>query len=152
MAFPDIFSPDVTAQVITRIQALKPDTHPLWGTMTAARMLAHCCVTYEMVFENKHRKPGAVARFFLRWLAKSSVVGDKPYPKNGRTAPAFLVTDERQFDTEKQRLIAFLQRTQALGRAHFDHKESHSFGPLSSEEWNTMFYKHIDHHLRQFGV
>jgi len=39
-----------------------------------------------------------------------------------------------------------------LGEAHFDKKESHSFGVLTKGEWDTMFYKHLDHHLGQFGV
>ncbi|MCJ8164098.1 hypothetical protein MKJ04_04535 [Pontibacter sp. E15-1] len=36
------------------------------------------------------------------------------------------------------------------GNTHW--QESHSFGRLSSQEWNNMFYKHLDHHLSQFGV
>jgi hypothetical protein len=152
MAFPDIFSAEVTRTIINRIEQLRNDTQPQWGTMNAARMLAHCCVTYEMVFESKHRKPGAFARLLLKWFVKESVVGDKPYPRNGRTAPAFLIADERDFNAEKQRLTDYILKVQSLGRAHFELKESNSFGPLTAEQWNTMFYKHLDHHLRQFGV
>jgi hypothetical protein len=45
-----------------------------------------------------------------------------------------------------------MKKTQGLGEAHFDGKDSHSFGNLSKSQWNTMFYKHLDHHLTQFGV
>ena len=72
--------------------------------------------------------------------------------KNSRTAPAFLITDTKDFEAEKKRLINYIKKTQELGEAHFDNKESHSFGNLSKTEWNNMFYKHIDHHLTQFGV
>ena len=37
-------------------------------------------------------------------------------------------------------------------RYRFEGKESNSFGPLTKGEWNNMFYKHLDHHLSQFGV
>ena len=45
-----------------------------------------------------------------------------------------------------------MDQPQQLGEAHFDNKESHSFGKLNINEWNTMFYKHLDPHLTQFGV
>jgi hypothetical protein len=80
------------------------------------------------------------------------VCGDKPYPKNGRTAPQFIITDEREFASEKARLIEFMNKVQADGESKFDGKESHSFGVLNKTEWSNMFYKHADHHLTQFGV
>lgn len=76
----------------------------------------------------------------------------KPYKKNSRTTPEFLASNDKDFDTEKQRLIAYLSKTQELGEAYFNNKESHSFGPLSVKEWHAMFYKHLDHLLGQFGV
>jgi hypothetical protein len=152
MALPNIFTRSVTDQVIERINALTPATQPKWGKMNVAQMLAHCCVTYEMVYDNKHPKPSGFTRFLLKAFVKSAVVTEKPYKHNSRTAPAFLMTDEKVFETEKKRLIDYLNKTEALGIAHFDGKESHSFGPLNKQEWNNMFYKHLDHHLTQFGV
>jgi hypothetical protein len=83
---------------------------------------------------------------------KNGVINEKPYPKNSRTAPAFIIADERKFEEEKARLIGYLQKTCALGSAGFEGKESLSFGKLSAPEWSNLFYKHLDHHLRQFGV
>ena len=83
---------------------------------------------------------------------KNIVVSEKPYTKNGRTAPVFLIKGEKNFETEKNRLIDYIKKTQELGETHFDNKASHSFGNLSKSEWNNMFYKHLDHHLNQFGV
>ena len=88
----------------------------------------------------------------MKLFVKSAVVGPKPYKRNSRTAPVFIIADERDFEKEKGRLIDYINKTQALGASHFSQKESHSFGPMSSEEWNVMFAKHLDHHLTQFGV
>ena len=148
----DIFDAAVTEEQIARIQALGPDTRPLWGKMDAAQMLAHLSVSYEMVFENKHRRPGPLLRLILRAFVKKGVVGEKPYPRSAPTAPAFRITDPRDFEGERDRLIQYLRRTQELGGEHFHGKESHSFGPLTRTEWNNLFYKHLDHHLTQFGV
>jgi len=152
MALPNIFSQDVSNQIIERIQALKPNSLPLWGKMTVAQMLAHCNVTYEMVFENKHPKPNFLLQLILRRFVKKIVTSEVPYKRNSRTAPAFLITSNKDFETEKSRLIYHIQQTQQLGETHFDQKQSHSFGALTTTEWNNMFYKHLDHHLTQFGV
>lgn len=147
-----IFDAAVSNEFIDRINKLTPETQPLWGKMSVAQMLAHCCVTYEMVYEDKHKKPSGFLKFILKLFVKPTVVTEKSYKKNSQTAPAFLISDTRIFETEKSRLIDFIKQTQSLGADHFDGKESHSFGVLNMTEWNNMFYKHLDHHLSQFGV
>jgi hypothetical protein len=152
MALPNFFSKEVNEQIIQRINSLNHETQAKWGTMNVAQMLAHCNVTYEMAYENKHPKPNFLMKFILKSFIKNVVVSEKEYAQNSRTAPAFLITDARVFEAEKSRLIAYLQKTAELGANYFEGKESHSFGPLNKTEWNNMFYKHIDHHLKQFGV
>lgn len=137
---------------LARINLLTPDTQPQWGKMNVSQMLAHCNVAYDMSFTDKYPKPNGFARFMLKLFVKKAVVGPKPYPKNGRTAPVFIIDDERDFDKEKNLLFENINKTHKLGSDHFEGKESHSFGPLSSNEWNVMFSKHLDHHLTQFGV
>ena len=148
----NIFSQADTAEIINRINKLTPNSQPIWGKMSVAQMLAHCNVTYEMVYENIHPKPNAFLRFILKMFVKNSVVNEKPYPRNSKTAPQFIIKGEKDFAVEKERLINYIIRTQQLGEAHFDGKESNSFGALTKQEWNNMFAKHLDHHLSQFGV
>lgn len=148
----NIFEAKETNIAIDRINNLDVMTRPLWGKMTADQMLAHCNVVYEMTFEDIHPKPKGIKKALIKLLAKSLIVGDKPYKKNNRTAPQFLIVDARNFEAEKGRLINYLKKTQSLGADHFDGKESHSLGKLTKQEWNNMFYKHLDHHLSQFGV
>lgn len=149
----NVFDAKDAQNYINRINNLVEETHGLWGRMTVDQMLAHCCITYEMVYEpEKHKKPGAIAKFILKNFVKSKVVGEKAYPRDSPTAPQFLMKERRDFDEEKKRLIGYIQKTQQLGPAAFDGKESFSFGKLSSREWNNMFAKHLNHHLSQFGV
>ena len=150
MALPNIFTKEVSTDIIRRINNLTPETTPTWGKMNVAQMLAHCNVTYELVYENKHPRPGFLMTFILKTFVKKMVTGEKPYKHNSQTAPAFLIKGNRDFETEKARLIAYIEKTLQLGEAHFDNKKSHSFGALNKTEWNNMFYKHLDHHLGQF--
>ena len=148
----NIFDKSVSDEIVSRIDKLKSDNMPLWGKMSVDKMLAHCCVTYEMVYTDIHPKPNVFMRFVLRNLVKNTVVNDIDYKKNSSTAPAFVIKDDKNFEFEKSRLKDFILKTQSLGAVHFEGKESHSFGNLSSLEWNNMFYKHLNHHLGQFGV
>ena len=148
----NIFKAEVTQEVIDRVNNLTPESQPIWGKMTVSQMLAHCSVTYEMVYDGTHEKPKGMMKLILKLFVKGMVTGEKPYKKNLRTAPQFLMTSDKDFELEKARLIAYLKKTQELGESHFDNKESLSFGRLSIKEWNNMFYKHLDHHLTQFGV
>jgi len=148
----NIFELSVTNELIERINKLTDSSTPLWGKMNVGQMLAHCNVTYDYVYTTKYKKPGGLKKMLLKLFVKPMVVGDKIYPKNGRTAPDFIVSESQNFEAEKSKLIDYLKQTQALGTDHFNNKESHSFGKLSSYEWNNMFYKHLTHHLHQFGV
>lgn len=152
MALPNIFEKEVSHQVIQRIQSLRPDTQPLWGKMNVSQMLAHCSVMYHMVYGSNLEKPNPIMRWMMKTFVKKMVTSEKPYKRNLRTAPAFLIKDDRDFETEKARLIAYIEKTQKFGEASFEQKESLSFGALSITEWNNMFYKHLDHHLTQFGA
>lgn len=149
----NIFTEEVTQEVIDRIHQLKPEVRPQWGKMSADQMLAHLNVAYAFTYEpEQFKRPGAFKKFLLKTFIKRFVVSEKPYPKNSRTSPEFIITGQRDFEKEKARLMAYIQRTQQLGFQHFDGKDNFSFGKMTGEEWNALFYKHIDHHLTQFGV
>jgi hypothetical protein len=152
MALPNVFEKSVTDIIINRIQNLNLTTQPIWGKMNVSQMLAHSNVVYEMIFDDKHKKPNAFLSFILKLVVKKNIVSEKPYKQNGGTAPQFIIADNRDFELEKSRLIQYINKVQELGESHFDNRESHSFGKLSKTEWNNMFYKHLDHHLSQFGL
>lgn len=147
-----VFNQSESSEIIDRINKLTPSTQPLWGKMSVGQMLAHCNVTYEYIYENKHKKPGLVQRLILKLFVKNIVVNEKAYKRNSPTGPDFVIKESKNFDIEKKRLIDFINLAQQDGPAFFDGKESQSFGPLNKTEWSNMMTKHLDHHLSQFGV
>lgn len=153
MSLPNIFEKSVSEEIISRINKLTPKTQHLRGKMTVDQMLAHCNVTYEYIYEpTKYKQPNFLIKLMLRYIAKWYVTSEKPYKKSNPTGKDFIITDKKDFEFEKKRLIDFIDKTQKLGEKHFDWLESHSFGKLTANERNNMFYKHLDHHLKQFGV
>lgn len=152
----DIFERRVCDDLIARMDRITPATQPQWGRMNAAQMLAHCSKPYDTLYDAEYQRRypphTGFMRFLLKLLVKPLVVGPKPYKRNTKTAPSYVVADERVFATERAKLVGYLNKVQALGRKEFEGKLSYSFGPLTADEWNTLFYKHLDHHLRQFGV
>ena len=148
----NIFTTETTNEIIARINSLTNETQALWGKMHVAQMLAHCSVSYETIYTNKHPKPNAFVKFILKNFVKKYVVNEKPYKKSSQTAPYFIIADERDFEAEKKKLIDYILKTQELGENAFEGKESVSFGAMTKNEWNNMLYKHLDHHLSQFGV
>jgi hypothetical protein len=148
----NVFAQEVTAELINRINKLTVKSKPQWGKMSVDQMLAHCSVSYEYVYDDIHPKPGPIKALLLKTLVKKIVVNEKPFRRNSRTAPEFIMKGDKDFEFEKKRLAGYISKTQKQGETFFDGKESHSFGKLSKVEWSNMFYKHLDHHLSQFGV
>src|SRR5262249_6524526 len=84
-------------------------------------------------------------------LMKRSILSEKPFSRNSPTDPTFVIRDDRNFQEEKRRLVGIVSRFCEAGPQKAG-QPTHSFlGRLTGEEWGTMMYKHLDHHLRQFG-
>ena len=148
----NIFSSEGAKSFLDRLDKLTSETKAKWGKMNVSQMLAHCNVTYEMCYETRHKKPTGFVKFILKVFVKKFVTNEVPYKKGSKTAPQFIITDQKEFELEKERLKNYIIKTQELGASYFEGKESHSFGKLNSQEWNNMFAKHLDHHFNQFGV
>ena len=146
------FDPVTTAQTLNRLDKLTNNTKPLWGKMNAAQMMAHLSVPYDIVYGKRISNQSFFTKLMLKMFVKKIVVGDKPYAKNSRTSPDFIIADERDFEKEKALLTANIKETEAKGVAYFEGRDSGAFGPLTSQEWSVQFYKHLDHHFSQFGV
>ncbi|MDF0720262.1 DUF1569 domain-containing protein [Kaistella sp. PBT33-4] len=149
----DVYSAKDAQNYIDRINNLTPETQRKWGKMTVDQVLAHMNVPYSFIFEpEKQKKPGMIAKFLLKNFVKPKVVNNIPYKQSIPTSPVFIISDARNFEEEKKKLIGNIQRVQQLGREAFEGKENSSFGILTAQEWNNMLAKHLNHHLQQFGV
>ena len=148
MAKTSLYAPETYQQALTRIERLTADSKPEWGRMDAAQMLAHCAEIVEVTNGKPLENTPLVARLF-KGMIRKMVVGDKPYPKNTRTHPQYLQSSDKNFATEKARLLAALARFKQDEGVETDHS---MFGVMSRDEKGWSMHKHLDHHLTQFGV
>jgi hypothetical protein len=152
MALPSVFDTKTTEETFKRLDKLTPASAPQWGKMNASQMLAHLNVAYDLAYGKIESNPNFFTKLILKLIVKGIVTSEKPYPHNSRTAPEFIIANERDFEKEKLKFMAHVNQTEQHGAQFFEGKESSSFGKMNSKEWSTQFYKHIDHHFRQFGV
>ena len=147
----NLFQPETVNQVIARIDKLQPATQHQWGKMDVAQMMAHCSATLD-VASGRVVLPRLFIGRILAPFVRSGFSNDKPFPRNSPTDKKFVIADKRDFVREQEQLKDRVRKFHEDGEAQCT-KHPHSFfGPLTSQEWATGMYKHLDHHLRQFGV
>jgi len=139
-------------EVKQRIAQLRPDSERQWGTMNAPQMTAHCAAGLELALGDR-LPPRLFFGTIVGWLIKPLVFGnDKPMRRNSPTVEGLVVTDDRDLGTERERLCGLIDRFAAAGPTGCTTHPHSFFGRLTPEEWAILMYKHLDHHLRQFGV
>lgn len=133
-----------------RFENFTPGAQRQWGKMDPAQMLAHVNVTLQTALGEI-----IIKRLFIGYifgpLAKKSYVGPDPMKPNGPTAKEFIITDSRDFEKEKQKLLVLVKRLHEGGEENVTRNPHGFFGKLTPQEWGITQWKHMDHHLRQFG-
>ncbi|MBD0285243.1 MAG: DUF1569 domain-containing protein [Flavisolibacter sp.] len=146
----NLYNQTAAQNTITRLQALQPNSQPRWGKMNAAQMMAHCKAPFQIYFGELKLKRSLVG-FLFGSMAKRKLFTDKPWPQNLPTAKEFIVADDRDFERERTDLIQEIERFSTSGKK--DNIPAHPFfGKMSADEWSRLAFKHLEHHLQQFGV
>ncbi len=146
-----LFDAQKSSDIISRINQLSPQSKALWGKMNVSQMLAHCQPPLQVAMGETMLKRNLFGFLFGK-KAKKTVVSDKPYKRGLPTAPSFIVKDERNFQSEKQKLVQLITRFSSGGPAVLTKDPHPFFGKMTVEEWDKSQWKHLDHHLQQFGV
>jgi Protein of unknown function (DUF1569) len=146
-----IFSPADNQEFIARIDRLKPDSPAQWGKMNAAQVLAHMQMPLRVALGDLKLKRGLMA-ILIGGLAKKKLLSPQPFGKSLPTDPNFVIKGQRDFETEKQQLLELLQRALKGGTGVLTPDPHPFFGKMTPLEWDILQVKHLDHHLRQFGV
>jgi hypothetical protein len=138
-------------EIKQRLNTLRPDSERVWGTMNPAQALAHCSVVMDMAIGDTVLPQVLIGRIFGPF-AKAILSNDKPFRRSMPTDKSFIVADQRDFAKERERLAGLIDRF-AAGSTQGCTKHPHPFfGKLTPAEWAVGMYKHLDHHLQQFGV
>ena len=147
----NLFEMTSAMEIKRRIQSLSPNSERQWGAMSVAQMLAHCSAWMEMAAGLESPPRSFIGRIFGK-MAKKSILGEKPVRRNMPTDKSLIVLGERDFAAEQQRLLGWVDRFEKGGPEQCT-KHPHSFfGFMTPMEWAILGYRHLDHHLRQFGA
>lgn len=144
-----IFEPAEYAAMRQRLHNLSFDAPRQWGRMDVAQMLAHLNIPLETGLGKiiLPREGNFITRPLLKWYVLSKTI----FARNLPTPKYFVVADRRDFEHEKARLIANLD--EAYDRSLSGPWAPHNtFGTLRPEQWGTLTWMHLDHHLRQFSA
>ncbi|MEO6539700.1 MAG: DUF1569 domain-containing protein [Ferruginibacter sp.] len=147
----NLFDKDTYAEVMQRIGLLTPESQRRWGKMNVSQMLAHCKEAFKVPLSEK-KMPRMFIGLLFGWMIKSKLYNESPWKQNLPTAPNFIIKDERDFDKEKLELSDLINRFYNSGPEKVGMFPHPMFGTFTKEQWGKAMYKHIDHHLLQFGV
>ena len=146
-----LFDPTEDSQTIQRISKLTAATPAQWGKMNVAQMLVHARVALQTAF-GEVIVSRSIMGLFVGGIAKKQILNDRQFKKNLPTEKRFVIADQRDFDQERtlsSRPFGDLLRWDRNGLP----QETHPFfGKLTTQEWDKLMWKQLDHHLRQFGA
>jgi len=149
MEVKNLFDPAVKQEIINRINQLSPASKAVWGKMNVSQMLAHLQLPIAIAY-GTHQPKGSFLLRLIGPLFKSKLWDESPYKQSLPTDPTFIMTgNEKDFEKEKAALLEMVNRFTNSAVAGERHPV---FGKLTKENWSKATWKHIDHHLRQFGV
>ncbi len=151
----DLLDPILAEDIKQRIRSLHAESERRWGNMTVAQTLAHCTSGIQMATGVINPKRAAFPANIIGLVIKPLVFGDdKPMRRNSPSSPELFSADPTQcnFERERTQLIATIDSFVTEGAACYSQHPHPFFGPLKPQQWAILMYKHVDHHLRQFGV
>ncbi len=135
--------------ILARIDSLNDSKVGKWGKMNVGQMVWHCQVPLKVAIKNKPTKKAG--NILIKWFFKKSLYNEKPWRKNLPTTSFARATEEKNFE-EERKILQKLVSDFYLLKDKTDWNPHPIFGEFTPDQWGAMQYKHLDHHLRQFGV
>ena len=136
-------------EIIDRILSINENSEGQWGKMTASQMLVHCQAPIKVAIGELKLSQNLIF-LILGPIVKKKLMNDEPFDRNLPTHKKFLVQFDPQLEPERQKLIDLVN--------NFEVKKDQLaikhpiFGKMDTHQWDVLLWKHLDHHLRQFGA
>ncbi len=138
-------------EIISRLENLKFTSERKWGKMTVSQMLVHCQKPMEVAEQKLVVKRNLISLLFGKMMKNKLIVKGLDFDKNLPTAKEFIVAADCDFEIERKKLLNMIHAFYNSGPSVIKTNMHPFFGKMSPSEWGLLFYKHLDHHLLQFG-
>jgi len=136
-------------QLLDRLARLTPDRPARWGRMNAPQMVTHLSEAMRMALGELPCRPKNVP--WRHAPIKQLVVYWLPWPKGVPTARELLGRTPLEWPVERAAVRRHVESFQNLD-PKLMWPEHPAFGKLTPKAWCVLGYRHMDHHLRQFGI
>jgi hypothetical protein len=147
-----IFIQEDNKELLERISNLKQDSKRKWGKMNVSQMLVHCQKPLEVADEQLIIKRNIFSYLFGAMMKKKLIDNGEDFKQNLPTSKQFKIESDYDFKKEQEMLSKMVQSLGQKGETAIKIKTHPFFGKMTPNEWGILFYKHLDHHLKQFGV
>jgi Protein of unknown function (DUF1569) len=137
-------------EILNRMRSLSGSSTRRWGSMDVVAMLQHLRLSARMTVGDL-LVPSVNKRVFQLFPLKHIILYVLPFPKGAPTAPELKPGDVQSFEEERAAVLELLEQI-GTGPREGDGPAHPLFGPLTWSEWGVVTYKHVDHHLKQFGA
>lgn len=143
----------VVADLRARLATLRPDSARRWGTLTVDEMLCHVADSYRTTLGERKASPAPAPALQVRLMKFIALHTPLPWPKGLPTRPEVDPhkggTRPEEFAADRAAVDALLVRFASPATRYDVHPV---FGAMTRDEWLVWGFRHLDHHLRQFGV
>src|ERR1039457_6138331 len=146
----NLFQSEAVDEVLSRIDTLQSASLGQWGKMDVAQMMAHCSAALDMASGRLNPPRALIGRLFGPFARP--IFTNEKFSRNNPTDQTLVVSDQRDFLREQEQLKQKLRQFHEGGEAACTRHPHPLFGGLTPQEWSRGMYKHLDHHLRQFGA
>ena len=137
-------------EIRDRVARLSPESPGSWGKMSAPQMVCHLAESLKMALGDL---PVTARKMPIRYPPlKQFIIYVAPFPKGVPTAPELVARSPQAWQADVAELQALVDRFVARGRETTPWPDHPAFGTLSRRAWGVLVYRHMDHHLRQFGA
>ena len=146
-----IFNSANNQELVNRLLSLTKNSERKWGKMNVAQMLVHCQKPLEVSDGKLEVKRNLFSKLFGGFFKKKYLIKGDDFSNNLPTAKEFLVQSDFNFEKEQSKLVQMVQNLGAKGESAIKLQVHPFFGKMLPSEWGILFYKHLNHHLKQFG-
>ena len=146
-----IFNSENNQELVDRLSNLIESSNRKWGKMDVAQMLVHCQKPLEVSDGKLEVKRNLFSKLFGSFFKKKFLIKGDDFSKNSPTAKEFVIKSSFNFEQKRSKLVQMVKDLGEKGESAIKLEIHPFFGKMSKAEWGILFYKHLNHHLEQFG-
>lgn len=150
--YDNLYDVKAYSHIKVRVNNLDLNSKPIWGELSVAQMMAHVTEVMKNGL-NETKLPRKLLGYLIAPFWRHKYYNNQPYKiKNLPTAKQFKIVDQKDFEKEKEQFLYWLKVFHEEGRELTKNACHPLLGRFTPEQWAIGQYKHMDYHLRQFGV